>query len=313
MSINALLAWPLIASAVLALTGPRLGRALPPAVAVRLLTAAALVSALAAGFALAVAAFAALAQIPFVSALGHWSVTVLDTGPQVSAPAGALAGATVTALALAAAMRALRGGRDLLTAALICRDLDAAGGGLVILDDEHPDAYALPGIRGRIVVSTAMLRALSADERRVLLAHEAAHLTRGHHLYIQLAELAAAANPLLRPVAHAIATAVERDADEIAAAEVADRRLAARALARAGLARASAPARLRALAGALGGADANVITRARALLAPPPPHQRILATLVTAMILATSAVSLATAKQTERRFETAQASYTRHT
>ncbi|MHB1491179.1 MAG: M48 family metalloprotease, partial [Cellulomonas sp.] len=183
MSLNALLAWPLIAGAALGLAGPRLGRALPPAVAVRLLTTAALVSALATGFALAVAAFAALAQVPFVSALGHWSVTVLDTGPHVPATAGVLAGATVTALALAAAMRALRGGRELVTAALICRDLDDAGGGLVVLDDEHPDAYALPGVRGRIVVSTAMLHALSADERRVLLAHEAAHLAHGHHRY----------------------------------------------------------------------------------------------------------------------------------
>jgi Zn-dependent protease with chaperone function len=312
MSINALLLWPLIAGAALGLTGSRLGRMLPPAVAVPLLTAAALVSALATGFALAVAAFAVLARVPIVSAVGHWSVTALDTGQHVPAAAGVLAGATVTALVVGAARRAVRGGRELVTAALICRDLDDAGGGLVVIVDEHPDAYALPGIRGRIVVSTAMLHALSSDERRVLLAHEAAHLARGHHLYLQVAELSAAANPLLRPVARAIATAVEREADEIAATEVADRRLAARALARAGLARAAAPAHRRALVGALGNADGNVATRAHALLAPPPPHRRILAASLTAMILVTSAVSLVTAKQTERRFETAEASYTQH-
>ena len=313
MSINALLLWPLIASAALGLTGSHLGRTLPPAVAVRLLTTAALVSALATGFALAVAAFAALARVPIVSAVGHWSVTALDTGQHVPAPAGVLAGATVTALVVATARRAVTGGRELVTAALICRDLDDAGGGLVVIVDEHPDAYALPGIRGRIVVSTAMLHALSSDERRVLLAHEAAHLARGHHLYLQVAELSAAANPLLRPVTRAIATAVEREADEIAAAEVGDRQLAARALARAGLARAAAPAHHRALVGALGGADGNVVARAHALLAPPPPRRRILAASLTAVILVTSAVSLATAKQTERRFETAQAVYTRHT
>ena len=313
MSINALLLWPLITGAVLGLTGPRLGRALPPAVAVRLLTTAALISALATGFALAVAAFAVLARVPFVGALGHWSIAALDSGPRVPAVAGVLAGAAVTALIVAAAVRAVRGGRELVTAALICRDLDDAGGGLVVLVDEHPDAYALPGIRGRIVVSTAMLHALSSDERRVLLAHEAAHLVRGHHLYLQVAELSAAANPLLRPVARAIAAAVEREADEIAAAEVGDRRLAARALARAGLARTSGPAHRRALVGALGGADRNVVARAHALLAPPPPHRRFLAASLTAMILVTSAVSLTTAKQTERRFEAAQAGYTRHT
>ncbi len=312
MSINALLLWPLIASVALGLAGPRLARALPPAVAVRLLTTAVLVSALASGFALAVAAFAVLAQVPFVSALGHWSVAVLDSGPHVPAIAGVLAGATVTALVVAAAVRAVRGGRELVTAALICRDLDDAGSGLVVVEDEHPDAYALPGIRGRIVVSTAMLHALSADERRVLLAHETAHLARGHHLFLQVAELSAAANPLLRPVARAIGAAVEREADEIAATEVGDRRLAARALARAGLARASAPTHHRALAGALGAADATVVARARALLAPPPPHRRILAACLTAVILLTGAVTLATAKQTERRFEHAEANYTRN-
>jgi len=45
-----------------------------------------------------------------------------------------------------------------------------------------------------------MLRTLSADERRALLAHEAAHLTYRHHVYTQLTDVAAAANPLLRPL-----------------------------------------------------------------------------------------------------------------
>jgi Zn-dependent protease with chaperone function len=312
MSINALLLWPLIASVALGLAGPRLGRALPPAAAVRLLTTAALVSALATGFALAVAAFGAIARVPFVSSTGHWSVTALDAGQHVPAVAGALAGSAVIALAITAARRALRSGRELVTAALICRDLADAAGGLVVIHDEHPDAYALPGIRGRVVISTAMLHALSGDERRVLLAHEAAHLSRGHHIYIQLAELAAAANPLLRPVARAVSAAVEREADEIAATEVGDRRIAARALARAGLARASASVRRPALAGALGATDGNVVARARALLAPPPRHRRILAACLTTVILVTSAVSVVTAKRTEWRFETAEASYARH-
>lgn len=49
----------------------------------------------------------------------------------------------------------------------------------MVLDDPVPDAYALDGLLGRIVVSTAMLRALVADERRALLAHESAHLPPG--------------------------------------------------------------------------------------------------------------------------------------
>ena len=310
---HALLWWPLLASAALGLAGPRLGRALPPAAAVRLLTAAALVSALATGFALAVAAFTVLAQLPLAGALGHWSITALGAREPVSVLAGSVAGATVLVLFTAAARRALRGGRELVSAALVCRSLEGDAGGLVIIQDEHPDAYALAGIHGRVVVSTAMLRALSSDERRVLLAHEAAHLRRGHHLYVQIAELAAAANPLLRPVAAAVAIAVERDADEIAATEVGDRVLAARALARASLARATAPARYHCPDGALAGAQDNVVARARALLAPPPPHRRALAVILTALILATGAVSLVTAKQTEQRFEAAQVLYLVHT
>jgi Zn-dependent protease with chaperone function len=306
---HALMWWPLIASAALGLTGPWLGRTLPPAVAVRLLTAAVLVSALATGFALAVAAFVVLAQVPLVGFLGHWSVAALDTWEPVPVVAGWLAGATVLVLVTTAARRALRGARELLAAALVCRGLGATAGGLVVIEDEHPDAYALPGIRGRVVVSTAMLRALSADERRVLLAHEAAHLRRGHHLYIQVAELAAAANPMLRRAARAVGVAVEREADEIAATEVGNRPLAARALARAGLARATAPARRRTPVGALAGADGSVVGRARALLAPPPPRHRVLAAGLTALILVTSAVSLVTAMQTEQRFEAAQVSY----
>ena len=100
-----------------------------------------------------------------------------------------------------------------------------------------PTAFAVAGAPGHVVVSTAMLNALDADERKVLLAHEAAHLRHHHHLYTQLAQLAAAANPLLRPLARVIAEGTERWADEVAAAEVGSRRLVARGLARAALAR----------------------------------------------------------------------------
>ena len=50
------------------------------------------------------------------------------------------------------------------------------------------------------------------EERAVLLAHEAAHLIGRHHLYLQVAELAAAANPLLRPAASSLVTAHDTEA-----------------------------------------------------------------------------------------------------
>jgi Zn-dependent protease with chaperone function len=181
-------------------------------------------------------------------------------------------------------------------------------GGLVVVDDDEPDAYTLPGLGGRVVVSTAMLRALSADERRVLLAHEAAHLSRRHHLWVQAAEVAAAANPLLRPGARAVRAAVEREADELAATEVGDRALAARAVARAALARATAR-REAALAAALAGAEGAVAGRARALLAGPPKRRRLLTGVVTALMLATVTAATVTSLDTEARFEAALHAY----
>jgi beta-lactamase regulating signal transducer with metallopeptidase domain len=155
-----------------------------------------------------------------------------------------------------------------------------------------------------------MLRALPAEERRVLLAHETAHLAHRHHLYIQVAELAAAANPLLRPAARAVHAGAERWADEVAAAEVGDRRLAARALARAGLARAAASGRrVRVPAAALGAAASGVGDRAHALLAAPPRRRRVLATALAALVLATVGAAVETAHDTESLFEAAQAAY----
>jgi Zn-dependent protease with chaperone function len=308
VSLRAAMALPLLASVVLWAVGPWLARRLPPATAVRLLTAAMLVTALATGFTLAVAGFLLLAQLPLLAVLGHWSVSVVDSREPLPDPLAGLAAVTVAVLLASAVHRAGRSGRDLVRAALVCRRLGPAVAGLVVVDDEEPDAYALPGLGGRVVVSTAMLRALPSEERAVLLAHEAAHLTGRHHLYLQVAELAAAANPLLRPAASAVHLSVERWADEVAAGEVGNRHLAARALARAGLARAAAHRHHP--AGALAGADAGVADRARALLADPPQPRPALASAVAALMLATAASSLVTAHDTEARFELAQAAYT---
>jgi hypothetical protein len=91
------------------------------------------------------------------------------------------------------------------------------------------------------VITSGMLRALSGQERTVLLAHERAHASGSHYLFTSVARLAAAANPLLRPVAAQVCYTVERWADERAAAESGDRPLAARAVARAALAASAAP------------------------------------------------------------------------
>src|SRR4051812_447350 len=284
---------PLLASVLLGASVARLGRRLPPATAVRLLTAAMLVTALATGFVLTAAGMLLLAQIPLVAALGHYSARALGSGLPLPIAAGGLAAVTVCGLLAAALRRAALSGRDLVLAAVACRRLGPAVGGLVVIDDDEPDAYTLPGIGGRVVVSTAMLRALPADERRVLLAHEAAHLTRRHHLWVQAAELAAAANPLLRPAAPAVRAAVGRAAGGGAATGGGARLLTARALARAGLAR-TAVRRGTTLAAALAGADSAVADRARALLGGPPPRRRALAGLMAGLMLATGIAVLVT-------------------
>ena len=214
-----------------------------------------------------------------------------------------------------AVRRAFLAVRDLWEAQRAGRDLGGDASGLIVVDDPRPDAYALPGMRGRVVVSTAMLRALPAAERRVLLAHEASHLRHRHHLYVLAVELSAAANPLLRRVATVVRAEVERWADEDAASDVGDRRLAARALARAALARSrpvTADLRPRRAANGLSlrmGENA-VVGRVRALLAPAPLHGRIVETLAVASILvAVVAVNVDAGQDTDSLFDHAQAVY----
>jgi hypothetical protein len=109
-----------------------------------------------------------------------------------------------------------------------------------------------------------------------LLAHEEAHQRHRHHVFVAVADIAAAANPLMRPVARAVRRSVERWADEVAAAEVGDRRVAARSVARAALVRSqfrAAGSLVWVTPVALGLDDGDVPARVRALLAPPSGRQ----------------------------------------
>ena len=299
-----LLLLPVVVSVVLGLVAGPLERRLPPATAARLLTASALVSALATGFVLAVAGFVALSQVPFIAAVGQWSRAVLqhDHTPQLL---GAAAGVVVLALLGRAARHAVVAVRHLWAAEATCRQLGPGADGLVVTDDSVPDAYAVQGLRGRIVVSRAMLSGLPADERRVLLAHEASHLRHHHHVYLQLTQLAAAANPALRQVTDAVHAAVERWADEDAATEVGDRPLAARALARASLLRHHSPARVPRPAAALTAVTSGVVSRTQALLRPAPRPRRALVLSTSALVLTAAVAAGLTAHDTEHQFELA--------
>jgi beta-lactamase regulating signal transducer with metallopeptidase domain len=150
--------------------------------------------------------------------------------------------------------------------------------GVEIINSEVPLAYALPGSPGQIVVSSAMLDFLDADEQRVLMAHEQAHLDHHHHRYVRIGEIAAAAFPVLLPLAKRIRLATERWADEIAAGAVGDRVLVAHAVANAALAQPEARP------GILGMSDSGVVERVAALLIDPPARRRLAEALATAVI-----------------------------
>ncbi|GAA1236074.1 M48 family metalloprotease [Oryzihumus leptocrescens] len=296
---------PLLASLALRVAAPWVSRRLPPPTAATLLAVTALLTALSLGFTLSVAGLLTVARIPIVAAAAQWSIGVVASGDPVPVGVGLLSGAVVIVLVYAAARSALHHCRDLVAAATTCRRLHGSASGLVVREDDVADAYALPGFTGRIVVSTGMLRALPAPERKVLLAHEEAHLRHHHHLYVAAANLAAAANPLLRPVSGAVAFSVERWADEAAASEVDDRRLAARALARAGLARLNSLTRARETGSALAAVDSSIGERTRALLAPPRPASRRVVAVILLLAMASVGASALVAHDTEHRFELA--------
>jgi Zn-dependent protease with chaperone function len=270
----ALMAAPFVVAVVLALGATYLASHMPPAAATRVLCSAALTVSLTCGLMLCGAAVLGISQLAPIAAVGHWSTTM--PGNEIRPVAGVVAALIAISLFASGAVRAFAALRVACQARAVALALPAPVSKLVVVDDQAPIAYALAGAGGRIVVSSAMLRALASDERRVLLAHEVAHLRYRHHLYVAITDVAAAANPFLRPVAQAVCRSVERWADEVAAAEVGDRRVAARSVAHAALVR----ARFRGAGfpssvtpGALGLDDGDVPARVRALLAPPSGRQ----------------------------------------
>ncbi|HET7388490.1 MAG TPA: M56 family metallopeptidase [Nocardioidaceae bacterium] len=305
-----LAAVPLTASAALGLAAPWVGNRLPPSTAVKVLATAALTSALTTGFCLSVIAFNALARIPVIAALGKWSAAAVgldDTPPPMG---GVVLGLAVIGLMLAALRRSVLTATDLTQAVLTCRRLQDLSEGLVLVPDPSPGAFALPGMRGKIVITTGMLQALTAPERRALIAHEQAHLSHHHQIYIQATELAAAANPLLFRLPGQVRAQAERWADEQAAQDVDDRMLTARALAKAALARTTNPRSTTPQpAIALPATDHHMANRVLALTKPPPRPRPRLASALLALVLTSVASSILVAHTTETKFEHAQQSY----
>ena len=231
---------PLLIPALAALTARPLGRRLPPPAATWLLAASTFVLALTSSAVLGLLALSALVRVSFVEAVGHMSAAVIRGGDAVSLPVALLAGGLLALAATAAGRALLRRAAAIAAAHRRARSLPGTGQ-VVVTEDASADAYTIPGWPCRIVITQGMLDALAGAERDVLLAHERAHARNSHYLFTSAARLAAAANPLLRPVAAEVGYVIERWADESAATETGDRPLAARAVARAALATAASP------------------------------------------------------------------------
>ena len=244
-------------------------RRIAPDMAVKLLTTTTVLAAVCSAWGLFLLAGARLSQEGFVAREGHWSSTTLAA----SNPVPRWAGATAAVLLATAAFRCVLLGWGQVVVARAKSDLKPGAGQLVVLDDPAPRAFALPGRHPRIVVTTGMLRGLTPLERRVLLAHERAHLRHHHHRYQLALNVAAALNPLVGMAGRDLRFALERWADEEAAKAVNDRAATAASVVHA--------ARLSiAVSGSEAGfafAQLGVVDRVTALGHAAPPPRRALA------------------------------------
>ena len=314
---SALVYLPLLVPVLAAAAARPLAARLEPRLATWLLTATTVALAAFSTAALALMTASALARSPLLAALGDYSQPALRRGDPVPALAGMAAALLLTAAAVAVAV-VIRARTRALAESYRRAASMAPGGRVVVVPGHSIEAYALPGSPGRIVVSGRLLDALNDRGRAALLAHEHAHLAGRHHLFTTVAHLAAAANPLLLPVARAVDYTVERWADERAAAITGDRRLVASTIGQVALlTTVPSPARLGATL-AISGARGRSVSlawagpvprRVAALLAPPPRRQLALLAIVAILILTAGASAAEAARDLHALLEFAQAAH----
>jgi Zn-dependent protease with chaperone function len=105
--------------------------------------------------------------------------------------------------------------------------------GVILVEHGRPFAYCLPGRPGPVVLSSAALGRLQAEQLAAVLAHERAHQAGRHHRLVLLAQVLRVGFPWLpaaRFAHQAVARLVELAADD-AAARLQGRRQVAAALA----------------------------------------------------------------------------------
>jgi Zn-dependent protease with chaperone function len=274
-------------------------RRLPPRHATWTVTAGAVASALSAVVVLAMLGVAFVGQLPPLAHEGRWSGAVLRHRELAEPGVGALASAAVCAMAVSLVLTATRQFRALREAQRASRPATSAQE-LVVLPDGPPDAVAVPGRQGRVVIGAPLFDAMTAWERRALVAHERAHLEHGHHWHRAAVFVAAAANPLLLPLRAEIVQATERWADEDAATAVGDRRRLAETLARVALI-----SRRPVGANPPAAAAHAVPYRVAALLARPAPARPLLTAAILAAPVAAALTAAIVWKNTEQLFDIA--------
>ncbi|MBG0568837.1 M56 family metallopeptidase [Actinoplanes aureus] len=222
-----------VCPAAIAVTARYLADRMRPQAALTFLVAAIAAAAAACLVTLIAFALKAAAELPVTGELFHFSDRYVraDTA---QVPWVSWLSVAMLALAAAGLVRAWARHRRDVRFARRYTDLPVTDG-LVLLDDDRAEAFAVPGGDGRIVVTTGMRAALDDTQYAALLAHERAHLTGRHHRLVLIARLSAAVHPAFRRLTRRIDYLVERAADERAATELDDRRAVAHAIGAAAL------------------------------------------------------------------------------
>lgn len=213
---------PLIGVVVGVVTAGLLRRWVTPATATRLLTVAAVSSAVAVGWALLLVVFAWAVAYPQFSKVTTWC--------EIATPGHHPVG---TAVGLGALLALVIGTTRACFAARRFRRTDAewvTGDAVEIVASKEPLAFSVPGKPGSVVMSTGLLDELELRQCDAVLAHEHAHLALSHHRYIRMTRVATVAIPLLAPLERWVGISAERWADEEAARAIGDRAIVANAL-----------------------------------------------------------------------------------
>ena len=189
-------------------------------------------------------------------------------------------------------MLALIAGRALVVARRVTRVWSAEAAGRPPIAVEPSDelyAFSVPptsGSPGSIVVSTSMLGALTNKEQAALFAHERAHLRFSHHRYLLVGRVLEGVVPFIRPLTRRVYWLLERWADESAASELGDRDIVATAIAHAALSASG-----RSTPALLGFGSDSVVNRVEALFEPLTSPSRSANLILGLCVLATAAAT----------------------